>query len=137
MRALRVVILIALVAWTACGESPPDQKPSTAEGAPSGDGGSGVVVRVEIQVPGNQTFPAIDPVTGDLWFSVYEDSFDDQTIMVARKEEAGWAAPEVAPFSGTSAWSIIPAVGLGALVVNGVMLYAYRRSVARSAGDPS
>lgn len=30
-------------------------------------------------------------------------------------------------FGGTSAWSIIPAVGLGALMINGVMLYAYRR----------
>lgn len=40
-------------------------------------------------------------------------------------------------FGGASAWSILPAVGLGALVVNGVMLYAYRRSVARSASDSS
>jgi hypothetical protein len=30
-------------------------------------------------------------------------------------------------FAETSAWSIIPAVGLGALAINGVMLYAYRR----------
>jgi hypothetical protein len=37
-------------------------------------------------------------------------------------------------FGGTSAWSIIPAVSLGALVINGVMLYAYRR-VQRRPGD--
>lgn len=36
-------------------------------------------------------------------------------------------------FAGASAWSIIPAVSLGALVINGVMLYVYRR-VRRRAG---
>ena len=30
-------------------------------------------------------------------------------------------------FGGDTAWSIIPAVGIGALAVNGVMLFAYRR----------
>jgi len=97
MRALSAVALTTLIVCIACGEPAPDHQPSTAEGAPSG---SGVVVQVDVQVPGNQTFPAIDPVTGDLWFSVYEDSFDGQTIMVAKKAETGWAAPEVAPFSG-------------------------------------
>lgn len=64
-------------------------------------------VAVEIVAPDlvspelNQTFPAEDPVTGDLWFSVYEDSFDDQTIMVARRSGDDWSTPEVAPFSGT------------------------------------
>ncbi len=37
-------------------------------------------------------------------------------------------------FAGSGALSIIPAVGLGALVINGVMLYAYQR-VRRRAGD--
>ena len=37
-------------------------------------------------------------------------------------------------FGGTSAWSIIPAVSLGALVVNGVLLHAYLRARRRS-GD--
>ena len=36
-------------------------------------------------------------------------------------------------FGGATAWSIIPAVTIGALVVNGVMLFAYRR--LRRAGD--
>jgi len=36
-------------------------------------------------------------------------------------------------FAGGSAWSIIPPVGLGAVVVNLVMLYAYRR-VRRTSG---
>jgi hypothetical protein len=38
-------------------------------------------------------------------------------------------------FAGTSAWGIIPAFSLGILVINGVMLYAYRR-VRRRAGAP-
>ena len=48
----------------------------------------------------NETFPMVDPVNGSLWFSVYDDSFDDQTIMFSRRTDSGWAAPEVAPFSG-------------------------------------
>ena len=40
-------------------------------------------------------------------------------------------------FAGTTAWSIIPAVSLGALVINGVMLYAYRRARRRAAATPS
>jgi hypothetical protein len=48
----------------------------------------------------NETFPAEDPVDGDLWFSVYEDGFDAQTIMVARRTASGWATPVTAPFSG-------------------------------------
>lgn len=50
----------------------------------------------------NETFPAIDPVDGSLWFSVYDRGFDNQTIMVARPDgRGGWAAPSIAPFSGT------------------------------------
>jgi len=49
----------------------------------------------------NETFPAIDPRTGDLWFSVYDASFDAQTIMVAPKAGDTWAAAGVAAFSGT------------------------------------
>lgn len=30
-------------------------------------------------------------------------------------------------FAGESAWSIIPPVGVGALIINGVMLFVYRR----------
>jgi len=49
----------------------------------------------------NETFPAIDPMDGALWFSRYRDSFDRQTIYVARARGDGWAEPVVAPFSGT------------------------------------
>lgn len=48
----------------------------------------------------NQTFPAIDPQTGDLWYSEYSDSFDDQVLMRAPAAEGHWGAPEVVPFSG-------------------------------------
>ena len=61
---------------------------------------------VEVVAPGvisterNETFPAEDPKHGSLWFSVYDESFGAQTIMFARPTESGWAAHEVAPFSG-------------------------------------
>ena len=54
-----------------------------------------------ISTDANETFPAIDPVDGSLWFSTYSGSFDEQTIMVARASETGFAEPAVAPFSGT------------------------------------
>lgn len=40
-------------------------------------------------------------------------------------------------FAGTSAWSIIPPVGLGALAINGVILYAYGRTRRRAAAAAS
>jgi Tol biopolymer transport system component len=49
----------------------------------------------------NETFPAIDPRTGDLWFSRYDRGFDDQVLMVARRTGDTWAAPVQAGFSGT------------------------------------
>ena len=55
-----------------------------------------------ISTEGQETFPAEDPVDGSLWFSRYEDDFDEQTIYLARRTGDGWAEPEVAPFSG--AW---------------------------------
>lgn len=54
-----------------------------------------------VSTEANETFPVIDPVTGWLWFSRYEDDFDNQTIMFARPEGASWSLPETAPFSGT------------------------------------
>jgi Tol biopolymer transport system component len=51
----------------------------------------------------HEAFPAIDPVDGSLWFSVYDTSFAQQTIMRASRSSELWAAPEVASFSGT--WS--------------------------------
>ncbi len=48
-----------------------------------------------------ETFPAIDPRDGSLWFSVFEDNFNRQTIMTARPDPAGgWRMAEIAPFSG-------------------------------------
>jgi len=34
-------------------------------------------------------------------------------------------------FAGASAWSIVPPVALGAVAVNGIMLYAYQRAGVR------
>lgn len=51
----------------------------------------------------HETFPALDPVDGSLWFSVYTSDFEQQTILRAGREGDMWALPEVAPFSGR--WS--------------------------------
>ena len=53
-----------------------------------------------VSTPGHETFPAQDPLTGDLWFSTYDRSFDGQTIYVMRRQGDGWAPREVAAFSG-------------------------------------
>ena len=48
----------------------------------------------------NETFPAIDPRDGSLWFSVYDRDFDAQTLVVARARGAGFERPVRAPFAG-------------------------------------
>lgn len=48
----------------------------------------------------HETFPAVDPVDGSLWFSVPEGSFAAQTIMRAPVVGESWGTAEVAPFSG-------------------------------------
>jgi Tol biopolymer transport system component len=50
----------------------------------------------------NETFPAIEPRDGSLWFSAYQgQTYDTQTVMVARPDPmGGWFPAEVAPFSG-------------------------------------
>lgn len=64
------------------------------------------VLRVELVSQGvistdrNETFSAENPSDGSLWFSVYDNSFSAQTIMVARPVKSGWATPTVVPFSG-------------------------------------
>ncbi|HUF67347.1 MAG TPA: hypothetical protein VMM79_01755 [Longimicrobiales bacterium] len=113
----RVVATFVLVCCSACG----GQTETAASDGPADDGvaataatapasidevtggpiepelvGAGVISTPD----GNQTFPAEDPRTGDLWISVYSDDFDEQTIMVSRRTASGWSMPEVAPFSG-------------------------------------
>jgi Tol biopolymer transport system component len=91
----------ALIVWSiAClGGACADGGGREGGGEPAGSSveivGEGV-----ISTSSNQTFPMEDPATGDLWFSSFEGSFDQQTILVARRTENGWAAPQVAPFSG-------------------------------------
>lgn len=93
MKRFLLGLSAALFACGRPGDQTEDSVPQPAEG-------------VEIVAEGltaasvNQTFPSQDPATGDLWFSVYEDSFDDQTIMIARRTPSGWAPAEPAPFSG-------------------------------------
>lgn len=98
---VRTTFAMALVAYgfsVGC-ESPPER--GDAEAA-----AEAAVPEPERVAPGlistetRETFPAPDPVDGSLWFSRYEDGFDDQTIYVARMGETGWTTPEVAPFSG-------------------------------------
>lgn len=72
-------------------------------GAVPAQGQTGAVERVGqgvISTDRNETFPAQDPMTGALWFSVYEGSFSDQSIMVAERVGGAWAEPAPAPFSG-------------------------------------
>lgn len=57
-----------------------------------------------ISTDGEETFPAIDPVDGSLWFSMYEgESWNRQTIMRAPREGSGWGAP-VAVFPEGDEW---------------------------------
>jgi Tol biopolymer transport system component len=97
MRRKVAWILVGTVTVGACAE--PDREEASVDETSLVDAveivGEGI-----ISTEANQTFPALDPLTGDLWFSVYEGSFDEQTIMFARRTESGWATPEVAPFSG-------------------------------------
>ncbi len=79
-------------------EEPPESEAVAV--APRGMAEAEIVGPGTISTDLNQTFPAIDPVTGDLWYSEYERSFDDQTILVARATSEGWSTPEVASFSG-------------------------------------
>ena len=72
------------------------KKPASPVTAPRGVCTPGVLATAR-----NETLPAIDPRTGDLWFSVYDASFDAQTIMVAPKAGDTWAGARVAAFSGT------------------------------------
>lgn len=49
----------------------------------------------------NETFPAVDPVDGSLWFSVYERDFDRQVMMRAPRGASGWSDPGEAWPSGS------------------------------------
>jgi Tol biopolymer transport system component len=57
------------------------------------------LVEPELVQPGristdrHETFPAIDPLDGSLWFSVYDDDFDAQIMLRAALGADGWSAP--------------------------------------------
>lgn len=99
MRKVEMVLLATLL--TGCGEDSSEETRSAAN-APQEVRAPGVEVVGEgvVSTDRSQTFPAVDPITGDLWFSEIGESFDEQTILSARRTDTGWASPEVAPFSG-------------------------------------
>lgn len=94
-----VVLLAAILAGCTGDRTGADQ---SATNGSQGDPPTVVEIVDEVvtSTEGSQTFPAIDPTTGDLWYSEIGESFDEQTILVARRTAAGWATPEVASFSG-------------------------------------
>lgn len=47
----------------------------------------------------NETWPAIDPADGSLWFSVYENDFNAQRLFRAPRDGDGWTTPAPVPFS--------------------------------------
>jgi len=95
----RPVVLLVCAAMAGCGTSDEPDEPGSTDLVDSGV--VEVVAEGVISTSENQTFPSEDPLSGDLWFSVIGDSFDEQSIMMARRTGNGWAPPEVASFSGT------------------------------------
>jgi Tol biopolymer transport system component len=49
-----------------------------------------------ISTDGHETFPAVDPVDGSLWFSRYEADFGEQVMMRAAWGDGVWHEPSVA-----------------------------------------
>jgi Tol biopolymer transport system component len=94
-------VLAALLA-VACSQAGEDHARAGEDG-PDTDAGPAVRVVGEgvISTDRDQTFPAEDPQRGDLWFSEIGQSFDEQTIMFAGRQDSGWLTPRIAPFSGT------------------------------------
>jgi hypothetical protein len=63
-------------------------------------GAAAVIPQPELVQPGvistgrEETFPAVDPVDGSLWFSVYQgDEWDTQSIVRAPRQGNGWGVP--------------------------------------------
>jgi Tol biopolymer transport system component len=93
-----VLLLLLSCAGAGDDESAAQAAPASA---PATNGDSPELVQPgRISTERNETFPSIDPVDGSLWFSVYTDNFNAQTLMLARPAADGWDVPVVAPFSG-------------------------------------
>ena len=95
----RLTWIVAATTAVAC--SPAERPAAGREEAEPELPGLELVGEGVVSTDRNETFPAEDPVDGTLWFSVYDDSFGAQTLMLARRGQDGWQTPEVAPFSGT------------------------------------
>lgn len=95
-------LLVAMSACLLAGCAQPEAESGNGEASPSTEEASAVSVVAEgvVSTSESVTFPAEDPATGDLWFSVIGESFDQQTIRVSRRTASGYASSETAPFSG-------------------------------------
>lgn len=76
-------------------------------GGPAPDGGA----EPRLVAPGvastsrHENFPAIDPVDGSLWFSVYDgEAFNRQTLVRAPRRGSGWGAPAPVIFAADDRW---------------------------------
>lgn len=98
MKAMRGPLIAAVIVTLGCAQ--PESRQTETEPTPAEASIVELVGPEVVSTERNETFPAEDPVDGSLWFSVYDESFDAQTVMFARRTERGWAAPESAPFSG-------------------------------------
>jgi hypothetical protein len=98
---MRRALMVLMVCSIACvGGACQDDGRRESRTEPAAGSSVEIVAEGLISTSSNQTFPMEDPATGDLWFSSFEGSFDEQTILVARHTDDGWAPPEVASFSG-------------------------------------
>jgi hypothetical protein len=76
-------------------------------GGPSPDGGSEprLVAPGVVSTSRHENFPAIDPVDGSLWFSVYDgEAFNRQTLVRAPRQGTGWGAPAPVIFPADDRW---------------------------------
>jgi hypothetical protein len=58
-----------------------------------------------ISTPRHENFPALDPVDGSLWFSVYDgEEFTRQSLVRAPRQGGGWGPPAVVIFPADDRW---------------------------------
>ncbi len=100
-RSERMCLAWVTILTVACG-GPDEQNEEASPGEVASEAmGVEIVAEGVVSTEDSQAFPSEDPQTGDLWYSVLRSgSFDDQTILVARRAESGYGDPEPAPFSG-------------------------------------
>lgn len=95
----RRIWITSLVVVLGCSAPKPGAEPD-AHPAEIESSAPEIVAEGVVSTALNQTFPSLDPASGDLWFSEYERSFRAQSIFFSRAVDGEWQAPEMAPFSG-------------------------------------